>query len=49
MAEQTRTVRLPVHLVEQFNKISRIKRELNQQLGRQATWEEISRGIRYSG
>lgn len=42
MAEQTRTVRLPVHLVEQFNKISRIKRELNQQLGRPATWEEIS-------
>lgn len=42
MAEQSRTIRLPVHLVEQFNKISRIQRELNQQLGRPATWEEIS-------
>lgn len=42
MAEQSRTIRLPVHLVEQFNKISRIQRELNQQLGRPATWEEVS-------
>ncbi|MFY9189660.1 MAG: RNA polymerase sigma factor SigB [Lawsonella sp.] len=42
MAEQSRTIRLPVYLVEQFNKISRIQRELNQQLGRPATWEEIS-------
>ena len=39
MADQSRTIRLPVHLVEQVNKISRIKRELYQQLGREATNE----------
>ena len=42
MADQSRTIRLPVHLVEQVNKISRIKRELYQQLGREATNEELS-------
>lgn len=42
MADQARTIRLPVHLVEQVNKISRIKRELHQQLGRDATLDEIA-------
>ena len=42
MADQSRTIRLPVHLVEQVNKISRIKRELYQQLGREATHEELA-------
>ncbi|MFZ2511279.1 MAG: sigma-70 family RNA polymerase sigma factor [Gordonia sp. (in: high G+C Gram-positive bacteria)] len=42
MADQSRTIRLPVHLVEQVNKISRIRRELHQQLGREATDEELS-------
>ena len=42
MADQSRTIRLPVHLVEQVNKIARIRRELHQQLGREATDEEIS-------
>ena len=42
MADQARTIRLPVHLVEQVNKISRIKRELYQQLGREATNEELA-------
>lgn len=42
MADQSRTIRLPVHLVEQVNKISRIKRELYQQLGREATNEELA-------
>ena len=37
MADQSRTIRLPVHLVEQVNKLARIKRELHQQLGREAT------------
>src|SRR5699024_11407210 len=32
MADQSRTIRLPVHLVEQVNKLARIKRELHQQL-----------------
>ncbi|EFV14508.2 sigma-70 family RNA polymerase sigma factor [Segniliparus rugosus] len=43
VADQSRTIRLPVHLVEQVNKLSRIKRELHQQLGREATSEELSR------
>lgn len=42
MADQARTVRLPVHLVEQVNKISRIRRELHQELGRDATMEELA-------
>ncbi|SHF37509.1 sigma-70 family RNA polymerase sigma factor [Streptoalloteichus hindustanus] len=43
MADQGRTIRLPVHLVEQVNKLARIKRELHQQLGREATHEELAR------
>lgn len=42
MADQSRTIRLPVHLVEQVNKLARIKRELHQKLGREATDEELS-------
>ncbi|MBV9315564.1 MAG: sigma-70 family RNA polymerase sigma factor [Pseudonocardia sp.] len=43
MADQARTIRLPVHLVEQVNKIARVKRDLHQRLGRDATHEEIAR------
>lgn len=43
MADQSRTIRLPVHLVEQVNKLARIKRELHQQLGREATDAELAR------
>ncbi|MFB9430797.1 sigma-70 family RNA polymerase sigma factor [Streptoalloteichus tenebrarius] len=43
MADQGRTIRLPVHLVEQVNKLARIKRELHQQLGREATHEELAK------
>jgi RNA polymerase nonessential primary-like sigma factor len=42
MADQSRTIRLPVHLVEQVNKLARIKRELHQNLGREATDEELA-------
>lgn len=42
MADQARTIRLPVHLVEQVNKISRVKREFHQKFGREATDEELS-------
>jgi len=42
MADQARTIRLPVHLVEQVNKLSRIKRDLHQKLGRDATHEELA-------
>ncbi|GAB2969397.1 sigma-70 family RNA polymerase sigma factor [Saccharothrix stipae] len=43
MADQGRTIRLPVHLVEQVNKLARIKRDLHQQLGREATNEELAK------
>ena len=42
MADQGRTIRLPVHLVEQVNKLSRLRRELHQQLGRDATMAELA-------
>src|SRR4051812_30460972 len=43
MADQGRTIRLPVHLGEQVNKLARIKRDLHQQLGREATTEELAK------
>ncbi|SMD13981.1 sigma-70 family RNA polymerase sigma factor [Lentzea albidocapillata] len=43
MADQGRTIRLPVHLVEQVNKLARIKRDLHQTLGREATNEELAK------
>ncbi|MPZ84470.1 MAG: sigma-70 family RNA polymerase sigma factor [Actinophytocola sp.] len=42
MADQGRTIRLPVHLVEQVNKLARTKRDLHQQLGREATHDELA-------
>ncbi|HEX3811594.1 MAG TPA: RNA polymerase sigma factor SigB [Mycobacteriales bacterium] len=41
MADQGRTIRLPVHLVEQVNKLQRTRRLLHQQLGRDASDEEL--------
>ena len=45
MADQSRTIRLPVHLVEQVNKLQRIRRELNQELGREANHAELAREL----
>ena len=42
MADQARTIRVPVHMVEQINKVTRVQRDLLQQLGREATPEEIA-------
>jgi RNA polymerase primary sigma factor len=42
IADQSRTIRIPVHLVETMNKIGRIERELVQKLGRDPTPEEIA-------
>ena len=42
MADQSRTIRLPVHLVEQVNKLQRLRREMNQILGREATDAELA-------
>ena len=45
IADQARTIRVPVHMVETINKLIRVKRQLLQQLGREATPEEIAREI----
>lgn len=42
LADQARTIRIPVHMVETINKIGRVKRELVQELGREPTTAEIS-------
>src|SRR5579859_711000 len=42
MADQSRTIRLPVHLVEQVNKLQRIRRELSQELGREVEHAELA-------
>lgn len=42
IADQARTIRIPVHMVETINKLIRIKRQLLQDLGREPTPEEIS-------
>ncbi len=41
MADQSRTIRIPVHMVEQINKITRTRRDLLQGLGREPTEEEL--------
>ncbi|MEX0592015.1 MAG: sigma-70 family RNA polymerase sigma factor [Nitriliruptoraceae bacterium] len=43
VADQSRTIRIPVHLVEAMNKVRRTERELMQQLGREPTVEELAR------
>lgn len=42
MADQSRTIRVPVHMVEIINRLSRVQRDLFQQLGREATAEEVA-------
>jgi RNA polymerase primary sigma factor len=42
MADQARTIRVPVHMVEQINKLTRLQRELLQSLGREATPAELA-------
>jgi len=43
MADQARTIRIPVHMVEVINKLGRIQRELLQDLGREPTPDELAR------
>ena len=43
IADQARTIRIPVHMVETINKLVRIERQLLQDLGREPTNEEISK------
>jgi RNA polymerase primary sigma factor len=42
LADQSRTIRIPVHMVERMNRVNRARRGLSQELGRQPTPEEIS-------
>ena len=42
IADQARTIRIPVHMVETINKLVRVQRQLLQELGREATPEEIA-------
>ena len=45
IADQSRTIRIPVHLVETMNKIKRVERSLVQSLGREPDVEEIARAV----
>ncbi len=42
IADQARTIRIPVHMVETINKLARVQRQLHQDLGREATVREIA-------
>ncbi len=48
IADQSRTIRVPVHMVETINKINRASRELLQKYGREATNEEIAAAVHMS-
>ena len=48
IADQARTIRIPVHMVETINKLIRIQRQLLQDLGREPTPEEIGREMELS-
>jgi RNA polymerase primary sigma factor len=42
IADQARTIRVPVHMVETINKLARVQRQLHSELGREATTDEIA-------
>ena len=42
IADQARTIRIPVHMVETINKMARVQRQLHQDLGREPTPEEVA-------
>ncbi|MEM9907808.1 MAG: RNA polymerase sigma factor, RpoD/SigA family [Cyanobacteria bacterium P01_D01_bin.44] len=45
IAQQSRTIRLPIHITEKLNKIKRVQRELSQKLGRNPTAVEIGESL----
>jgi RNA polymerase primary sigma factor len=49
IADQARTIRIPVHMVETINKLVRVQRQLLTELGREPTPEEIGRVMELSG
>lgn len=48
IADQARTIRIPVHMVETINKLIRVSRQLLQELGREPTADEISKEMNMS-
>ncbi|WDZ93848.1 RNA polymerase sigma factor RpoD [Nocardiopsis sp. HUAS JQ3] len=49
IADQARTIRIPVHMVETINKVVRVQHQLHQQLGREPSVEEISSAAGFVG
>ena len=49
IADQARTIRIPVHMVETINKLVRVQHQLHQQLGREPSVEEISSAAGFGG
>jgi RNA polymerase primary sigma factor len=47
IADQARTIRVPVHMIEAINKVSRTQRKLVQEFGREPTPEEVARRLNY--
>ncbi len=45
IADQARTIRIPVHMVETINKLTRTARQLQQELGREPSYEEIAEAM----
>ncbi len=48
IADQARTIRIPVHMVETINKLVRVSRQLVQELGREPTYEELAKELNMS-
>jgi len=48
IADQARTIRIPVHMVETINKLIRVQRQLLQKMGREPTPEEIGKKLNFS-
>ncbi|WP_150242314.1 RNA polymerase sigma factor RpoD [Nocardiopsis quinghaiensis] len=49
IADQARTIRIPVHMVETINKVVRVRHQLHQQLGREPSIAEISSAAGFGG
>ncbi len=45
LIDQTKTIRVPVHMMEFYNRVTKASRELTQQLGREPTNEEIAQKL----
>ena len=48
LADQARTIRIPVHMVETMNKLTQCSRRLQQELGREPTIDELSKAVKLS-